>query len=86
MTSLSYVTVRGIPGDTAKALKAEARRRGISVNQLVKDLLAEALHVKDAQPRDNGLAKYSGTWSAAELQAFQRATKSFENIDPEVWE
>ena len=85
MTSPSYITVRKVPPPTTRALKVEARRRGVSVNQLVKDLLAEALHLKSGTRRENGLRKYSGTWSEAELAEFKQNTEQFETIDSELW-
>jgi hypothetical protein len=86
MTAPRHLTVRGISEPLARALKAEARRRRASVNETVKDLLARALGVAaGAEPLDNGLGDLAGTWSAKELAEFERATRSFEEVDEELW-
>lgn len=79
------MTVRGVPADVARALKAEARRRGTSLNQTVVDLLRRALGLDAAAPYDNGLGALAGTWSAEELAEFGQAIAGFEVVDDEIW-
>ena len=40
---MGYLTVGDVPGDLAKALRKETRRRGKPLNQTVIDLLKQAL-------------------------------------------
>jgi hypothetical protein len=70
----------------AKALAAEKRRRGTSVNATVILLLRQALGLtRDAQEYDNGLGRLSGTWTKRDQDQFERATEPFEAIEDELW-
>lgn len=83
---MRYLTVRRVPEDLARALEREKDARGSSLNQLVIDLLIEALGVGPERQRSNGLARMAGTWSEADLEEFQAAVAVTEQIDPELWE
>ncbi len=82
---MGYLTVRDVPGDIAKALRSERRRRGKSLNQTVIDLLRQALGLGWDSQGANGLEKLAGTWTQEELDCFERATAVFEHIDEEEW-
>jgi hypothetical protein len=77
-----HLTVRNVPGRLAQALDAERRRRGVSLNQTVLDLLGRALSLG---AETNGLEALAGTWSRADLAAFERATEVTERLDEELW-
>jgi hypothetical protein len=85
VTAPRHLTIREVSSELARALKAEARRRGTSLNQTVKDLLARALGIDSTGEFDNGLSGLAGTWSAEELAEFESNTGSFEEIDNELW-
>lgn len=77
------LTVRSLPEAVSEALTRERQRRGTSLNQTVIDLLAQALGVR--RRRSNGLAARAGTWTEAELEEFEEAVASFEEVDPDLW-
>lgn len=79
-----HLTVRDIPKAWALALDRERRRRGVSLNQTVKDLLARALGVAGA-PLENGLRDLAGTWSEAEFREFEHDTAFLSEADEEPW-
>lgn len=79
-----HLTVRNVPEDLARALIAERRRKGESLNQTIIELLRRALGV-DAGAYDNGLGALAGTWSEEDHAAFEEATKCFEVIDEDLW-
>jgi hypothetical protein len=84
---MSYLTIRGIPEELARALQEEKNRRGKSVNQTVIELLKQALHLDwTSKKGGNGLEKLSGTWSQKEFDLFEKATAVFENTDQEQWQ
>jgi plasmid stability protein len=85
VTAPRHLSVRDIPAELARALKAEARRRHASVNQTAKDLLARALGLDPESRYDNGLGALAGTWSTADHAEFERATAGFETVDDELW-
>lgn len=81
-----HLTVRNVPASVARALEAERRRIGRSLNQTVIDLLARALGISGAHaPATNGLEKLAGGWSASDLERFEGAIAAFERIDQEAW-
>lgn len=76
--TLRRLTVRDVSSKLAYSLQAEARRRGTSLNQTVKDLLAEILGIDSRAGFDNGLSALAGTWTAEDLAEFEQATGVFE--------
>lgn len=80
---MKTLTVRGLPEAVSDALARERQRRGTSLNQTVIDLLAQALGVRAR--RSNGLAELAGTWTEAELGAFEESIAQFERVDPDLW-
>ena len=81
----SHLTIRGLPEDIARQLKAEARRRGESLNETVKSVLRRGLGLHEEEAYDNGLRALAGTWSEAEFERFERAAACFEEIDEDLW-
>ncbi len=84
MKAPSHLTIRNLPPDLSLALRREKRRRGVSLNQTVIDLLKQCLGVGGGRP-SNGLARLAGTWSAAELREFEAAVAVTEEIDEDLW-
>ena len=82
--SMRHLTVRGIEEDLERALQEERQHRGTSLNETVKILLRTALGLSNP-PRDNGLGRHAGGWSARELDEFDRNTAPFEQVDEELW-
>ncbi len=82
---MKQITIRGVPPEIAKALAKEKNRRGTSLNQTILDLLGQYFGVNIDSSYDNGLSKLAGTWSQADLKAFEKNTSIFNTIDKEVW-
>jgi hypothetical protein len=85
VTARSHLTVRNVPPGLARALESEKRRRGVSLNQTVIELLARALGLAGGPRPGNGLEKLGGNWSDAEYRQFVAATSQFDRIDEELW-
>lgn len=82
---MKHLTIRGIQTTLARALEAETKRRGQSLNRTVKELLERALGITDGGAYDNGLGELAGGWSERDLKDFEAATKGFEQVDGELW-
>ena len=82
---MKHLTVRNVTQDLEKALRDEQRRRGMSLNATVLDLLKRALGLGPGGEYDNGLASLAGTWTKEELRAFEANTALFEQIDEGLW-
>lgn len=80
-----HLTIRNVAPDLSKAIEVERKRRRTSLNRTVLDLLRRSLGLKASEPFDNGLGKFSGTWSKAEFERFERDTAFLEQIDEDLW-
>jgi hypothetical protein len=82
---MRHLSIRHVPPELARALDEEKRRRGTSLNQVVLDLLSQAVGLGKARRRSNGLGRYSGTWTQEEFEEFEKAIADLEQIDEELW-
>lgn len=82
------VSLRGVDEKTAKRLKAEARRRGISVNALILQLVRQGVGLEKPEPPRGAyddLDALAGTWNEEETSAFLRSLSDFEQVDEALW-
>jgi hypothetical protein len=79
---MADVLVRGIDAATLSRLKADARRRGMSVNRLIVETLQRE-HGGGSASHD--LDALAGSWSKAEADAFAAAVAPFSEIDRALW-
>ncbi len=82
---MRYLTIRSIPSEVAEALEQERDRSRASLNQTVIDLLRRALGVPGTEGQRNGLTGLAGTWTQEDLEDFEAAVASTEQIDEELW-
>ena len=85
---MANLSVRGVAEKSLQRIKQTAKRRGVSVNRLIADMLnAETglAPVAKALATHHDLDKLAGTWNAAEARAFDEATASFGQIDKGLW-
>ena len=82
---MRHLTVRNVPEHIARALGTEKEARGTSLNQTVIDVLEKGLGFDRDGRRSNGLARFSGGWTAEDLDQFEQATKPFGEIDSDLW-
>lgn len=75
-------TIRNIPAELDRALKARAKKVGRSVNQVALEALAQS--VSQALRRRN-LRGGPGSWSKAEASAFDEFLSAHRRIDEELW-
>jgi hypothetical protein len=80
-----YLTVRNLPPRVAEALEAEKRRRNLSLNQTVIELLRSSLGIDVSGSPVNGLRQLAGSWSEPEFADFERALGPTEQVDPDLW-
>jgi two-component SAPR family response regulator len=76
-------TIRNIPPELDRAIKARAKSLGKSVNQLALEVLAQGL----GQPiRRRDLRNMPGEWSKREAAELDRFLLEHRQIDPELWQ
>lgn len=76
------VLVRGLHAATLSRLRAQARRRGLSVNRLIVEVIE-----RQAPPRatSDELDALAGSWSRREADDFDAAVAAFSKVDPDLW-
>ena len=85
---MANLSVRGVAEKSLQRIKQTAKRRGVSVNRLIADMLnadTDLAPVARELVTHHDLDKLAGTWSAAEARNFEKATASFGQIDKELW-
>jgi hypothetical protein len=85
---MSNLSIRGIDLALATTLKQQAQASGISVNQLVLDVLKEhtGLHKKKHfTQKFHDLDFLFGQWSDSEFHKIQGEIDSESQIDDELW-
>ena len=84
---MKAITLRNIPPDVQKAIRAKARQKNISVNKAVIELLQERVgileHRRTTEYHD--LDPLAGSWSGREAKAFERAIEVGRQIDEGLW-
>lgn len=74
-------TIRQVPSRIDEALRRKAKEKGISLNQMLLDTLAESVCEDAARYHD--LDELAGTWK--QDKAFDEAVKASDRIDPSDW-
>ncbi len=84
---MSIITIHALEPAIEKRIRARARQQHKSLNQTVKELLAERV-LGSAQAADHRaeFAVFAGVWSAAEARAFEAATADLAKVDVEDWQ
>ena len=85
---MANISLRGIDEETAARLKEEAKRRRVSVNALILNLVKDGVEASSRMRRRhvyNDLDALAGTWTAKEASQFLKAIADFERVDPELW-
>jgi len=82
---MADVLLRDLDPVLLQNIKLAAKQRGVSVNRLVAETLAEYF-AGDRMPRFDDLDALAGTWSAADLREFERAIEPLNQVDDRLWE
>ena len=86
---MANLSLRGIDEKVATRLKSEARRRGLSVNALVLQLIRQGIGLKSPETQrvvHHDLDSLAGTWDEKETATFLEAVSDFEQIDKSLWQ
>lgn len=85
---MANLSVRGVAERSLQRIKQTAKRRGVSVNRLITDLLNSEAGLAPAAKKPavyHDLDNLAGTWSAAEARAFDGTIAWFGKIDEALW-
>ena len=84
----SVLTIHAMDPALSRRISSKARREGKSLNQTVKDSLAEYFGLKPATGRtaaDNGIMSLCGILSHDDAEELRRAVAPFREVHPEDW-
>ncbi len=84
---MPQVTIRRVDEACVAKAKAEAKLRGISMNEVLRESLRRGLGVEGERPC-NGLEKFAGSLpfeSGEEEAGWNEAMRDFEQIDEALW-
>jgi plasmid stability protein len=85
---MKAITLRNLPPEVAKTIHQRAKQKKTSVNKTVIELLEESVGGKPKKKvnvRYHDLDHLIGTWTKEEAEQFDKITKSFRTIDPDLW-
>jgi DNA-binding ferritin-like protein (Dps family) len=84
---MGAITVRNLPPEVARAIRAKAKRERLSINKAVVKLLEEATGAaKPSRPvLHHDLDRFAGRWSQEEYDQFMESLREQRAIEPEMW-
>jgi len=82
---MQQITIRGISPEVEKEVRKLAKDRGISINQVVKEIIHKEFRRYETT-HSSSLKELAGGWTVDEAREFERAIQSCEQIDEEMWE
>ncbi|MEK6558376.1 MAG: hypothetical protein AABZ14_08785 [Candidatus Margulisiibacteriota bacterium] len=84
---MGTITIRNIDNQLNEILKQNAKKNNLSLNRwLLQVLNRVAGNEKNVQLQTHHeLDALSGGWSKKDVQAFDKNTKLFEQVDGEIW-
>jgi len=83
------ITIQDMDEATAQWISEAARRRGVSTEAVVLELIQKGI---DLERQDARLQTYhdldalAGTWSAEEANEFLKAIADFKQVDEKLWQ
>ena len=83
------ITIQNLDDTTSELISEEARRRGISVELLVVELIRKGMNTgaETSQLQSyHDLDSLAGTWSEEQEAEFLNAIADFEQVDKKLWQ
>jgi len=89
MVQLEYemksITIHKIDDSMFSVLKQKAVRSGRSMNQTIKQILADSLGTKKKVLEHSEFKEFLGVWTKDEFKEFSSRTKDFSAINQDDW-
>lgn len=83
------ITIQDIDEATAKWINEEAKRRGVSIETLVLELIRRGISMERESSQlqaYHDLDPLAGTWSDEQATEFLNAIADFEQVDEKLWQ
>lgn len=84
---MKQMTIRGIPEEVEKKVKAEAQRKGVSLNKAFLSLLERSAGIsrKERKKVHHDLDHLFGKWTKEEAEAFNKGLQFQRRVDEDLW-
>jgi plasmid stability protein len=84
---MKSITIHNLDDPLNSLIREKAKNEGLSLNNTIKKLLAEALGLscKKDEKRGEDFLEHFGVWTNEELKEFNKQVGDFEKIDREDW-
>ena len=85
---MKSITIHNIEPKLAGIIEKKARQTGVSLNKMIKTLLAQAVGLKST-PEDYRKKEFEdlfGSWNEAEEEQFLKNVSDLSRVDPKDWE
>jgi hypothetical protein len=82
------ITIEDLDDATEKWIAEEAGRRGVTVDQLILELIQKGISVErqpSPLPAHDDLDSLAGTWAEEQATEFLKAIDDFEVVDENLW-
>lgn len=85
---MKSISVHGIDKETERTIKERAKAGGMSVNKVVKELIANSLGFGNrgsGPDKREEFADLCGAWTNEEAEGFLRSIGDLKTVDPRDW-
>ncbi len=84
---MSQITLRNLDPEIEKMIRHEAKKRKISLNRAIQDMLQQKISSREKRktPRGQLLKSLAGGWNDNDVKDFFETIKSCEQIDESMW-
>ena len=81
---MSSITIHNLDNELEQKIRETARKNHTSLNQTIKTILREALHIEKRSSPKNDFSDLANTMTEEEAREFEEANRSFSHIDQEL--
>ena len=82
---MSSITLHNLDSELERRIRETARKNQTSLNQTIKTILREALHIEKQSSNRYDFSDLANTMTEDEAREFEEANRSFSQIDQELW-
>jgi len=85
---MKSISVHNLDDQLSSLIASRAKKEGLSMNRMIKKLLAESLGMKlrDESTRYRDFEEFCGTWNEADQHEFDESTSDFRRVDNGDWQ
>ena len=85
--TMSTLTIHALNSAVERRIRSKASKEGKSLNQTIKELLAESVGCAKGSSRaaESAFAEFTGLWSERDQQEFEASTADLRQIDAQDW-